>query len=383
MDYELMHKNRPVALLDINDAGYILGIKTVSHIEHMPPGTVYEDEANLEDLRKWWRGRSIPATRTGIRRFLDSLHIADSETLLTKSLGLSLSDQYWIRNDPATRWEDVNFFQNPFSPDIGNILFGAQISGELDMSSPDNTSDGVMRKRWAIIDGERCLIKSCIEMAMQEPFNEVIASMLMESQGMLHTEYRLEWVDGYPCSVCRDFITEDVELVTAARVVDTFVSTVCGSYRDEYARICRELGVDPRLEQMDLIDAVMMNTDRHLGNYGLIRDADTLEYLGPAPIYDTGTSLMCRSPTENIVGAVPSMAEGIMKDERVAGKDLGWVDIDAMRATIPCIEELLRSGAARLEGRGLSRMRADALVSVLEKRMDGLENLIRSSCPRR
>lgn len=247
------------------------------------------------------------------------------------------------------------------------------------MSSPDNTSDGVMRKRWAIIDGDRCLIKSCTEMAMQEPFNEVMASILMESIGIPHTEYRLEWIDGYPCSVCRDFVNGDTELVTAARVVDSFVSTISGSYREEYARICESLGIDARLEQMDLIDAVMMNTDRHLGNYGLIRDADTLEYIGPAPIYDTGTSLMCKAPTENIIGMMHSMTADLKSDRRVAGRDLEWVDIDAMRGTLPRIEELLRSGAERLDGSGLSLMRADALVSVLDARIDGLEELVRPS----
>lgn len=379
MDYELMHRNRSVALLSINDDGFISEIKSVSSIDHMPPGTVYESKADLDDLKKWWNSRSIPATRSGIRTFLDSLHIMDSRTLLTKSLGLSLSDQYWIRSSPATNWEDVNFFQNTFSPDIGNILFGAPVSGELDMSSPDNTSDGVMRKRWAIIDGDRCLIKSCTEMAMQEPFNEVIASMLMESLGIPHTEYRLEWIDGYPCSVCKDFVNGDTELVTAARVVDSFVSTINGSYREEYACICESLGIDARLGQMDLIDAVMMNTDRHLGNYGLIRDADTLEYIGPAPIYDTGTSLMCKAPTEDIIEKIPSMTTDLKSDRRVSGRDLEWVDIDAMRGTLPRIEELLRSGAERPDRRGPSAMRADALVSVLGARIDGLEELIRTS----
>ena len=321
MRYELMHKNRSVALLSINDDGYIIGIESVSCIDHMPPGTVHEDTVDLDGLRKWWNGRSIPATRTGITTFLESLRFFDSKTLLTRSLGLSLSDQYWIRSDPAIRWEDVNFFRNPFSPDIGNILFGAPVSSELDMSSPDNTSDGVMRKRWAVMDGDRCLIKSCTEMAMQEPFNEVIASMLMESLQIPHTEYRLEWIDGYPCSVCKDFVDEDTELVTAARVVDSFVPMISGSYREEYARICKNLGMDAHLEEMDLIDAVMMNTDRHLGNYGLIRDADTLEYVGPAPIYDTGTSLMCRTPTENIIGMLPSMTTDLENDREKPGMD--------------------------------------------------------------
>ena len=111
----------------------------------------------------------------------------------------------------------------------------------------------------------------------------------------------------------------------------------------------------------------------------MIRDAETLEYLGPAPIYDTGTSLMCRTATENIVGAIPSMADDISKDGRISGRDLRWVDTDAMRDTLPAIEKLLRTGAERLDGRGLPPMRADALVSVLDSRIDGLEKLIHSS----
>lgn len=71
------------------------------------------------------------------------------------------------------------------------------------------------------------------------------------------------------------------------------------------------------MARMTLIDHVMMNTDRHLGNYGLIRDADTLEWLGPAPIYDNGTSLMCRSSMERILASIPHAND----DMRMEGID--------------------------------------------------------------
>jgi hypothetical protein len=35
----------------------------------------------------------------------------------------------------------------------------------------------------------------------------------------------------------------------------------------------------------------MENTDRHFGNFGAIRNVETLEWVGPAPVFDTGTSL--------------------------------------------------------------------------------------------
>jgi hypothetical protein len=36
----------------------------------------------------------------------------------------------------------------------------------------------------------------------------------------------------------------------------------------------------------------MANTDRHLRNFGFLRNPDTLEWLGIAPIFDTERSLL-------------------------------------------------------------------------------------------
>ena len=33
-------------------------------------------------------------------------------------------------------------------------------------------------------------------------------------------------------------------------------------------------------------DYILANTDRHLGNFGFLRDSETLEWKGLAPIYD-------------------------------------------------------------------------------------------------
>ena len=61
MECELMHKGEPVAVLDIGKGGHILGITNVVCIEHMPPGTVYDGEADPDDLRGASSGiRSLP-----------------------------------------------------------------------------------------------------------------------------------------------------------------------------------------------------------------------------------------------------------------------------------------------------------------------------------
>ena len=192
MEHELMHGYTPVAVVTIDDDGYLIGIASVSEPDHLPVGTLAGGEASVVRLRRWWSGRSIPANRQGIRHLLDSLGIPCTNSLPLDSMGLNLSDQYWIRPCGShIQWDDVNFFRNAFSPDIGSLLFGGTATAGTDRRSPDNTTDGVQRKRWIIRDGVRSLIKSGSEPYMQEPFNEVIATILMDSNGISNAGYSL------------------------------------------------------------------------------------------------------------------------------------------------------------------------------------------------
>ena len=42
---------------------------------------------------------------------------------------------------------------------------------------------------------------------------------------------------------------------------------------------------------MILTDFIISNTDRHLNNFGILRDGDTLEFVSMAPIFDSGNSM--------------------------------------------------------------------------------------------
>ena len=41
---------------------------------------------------------------------------------------------------------------------------------------------------------------------------------------------------------------------------------------------------------MTVIDRIMVNQDRHLGNCGFLRNVNTGEYIGPAPLFDFGNA---------------------------------------------------------------------------------------------
>lgn len=45
------------------------------------------------------------------------------------------------------------------------------------------------------------------------------------------------------------------------------------------------------LQKMFILDYIMLNEDRHLNNFGVIRDVKTLEWKQICPIFDTGRSM--------------------------------------------------------------------------------------------
>ena len=298
--YTLMHKNVAVADIDIDETlGGISNIRNIISKEHLPVGVVRMQRQNETVDRyafnQWWTGRSIPASRMGLSDMLDTLGIVSSNMLLTKCLGLSLSDHYWIKPyGSEMTWEGVNFFDNDFSDDIGNLLFGTndKHSG-FDLSSPDNTSDGNLKKRWKSIDGKRCLLKSGSNPYSQQTFNEVIASRIMDRLDIDHVPYSVTWINDEPYSVCEDFVTKDTELISAWRVLQLRTKANHESEYLHYVNICKDLGIDivPALDRMIVLDYIIANEDRHFNNFGLLRNANTLEWLGAAPIFDSGTSL--------------------------------------------------------------------------------------------
>ncbi|MCD7865993.1 MAG: HipA domain-containing protein [Clostridiales bacterium] len=298
LKYILMHKRIRVAELELDNAtGFIQKIGTIYAPEHLPVGIpVRKTVTDRAALNKWWTDRSIPASRSGVRNALETLEISSTKLLLVRCYGLSLSDQYWIC--PAgsdLTWDSINFFDNNFSDDVGDVLFGAEkkVDG-LNFSSPDNTSDGNLKKRWKIINGKRCLVKGGSNPFRQQPFNEVIASEIMKRLGIPHVPYTVIWSNGAPYSVCEDFITENTELIPAWRILKTQKKNNSTSVYRHFINCCETLGIRdtvPYLDRMIVLDYIIANEDRHLNNFGVIRNAETLKWLGFAPIYDSGSSL--------------------------------------------------------------------------------------------
>jgi len=214
-----MYSSTKIFLLFVfqfNDDYRISKILKEENISYAPYGLIQQGGIDIFRLNDWWQNRSIPASRKNLTLLLEKYNISNKFELIKRSYGLSLSDQYWIKPENLyIEWKQVNFFDNEFSDDIGKILFESYHSKNIQFNSPDNTSDGNLPKAWKIIDNKRVLLKKGSEPFFQEPFNEVIASLIAEKLNIPHTQTKLMNNGGEFYSVSEDFINSDSELVSA------------------------------------------------------------------------------------------------------------------------------------------------------------------------
>ena len=388
MKCTLMHRRVEVAKLELDDeTGIIQKIESVMSAEHLPVGVpVKNGIADRHELNKWWADRSIPASRSGVREALEALNLTDTKVLLIRCFGLSLSDQYWICPEgTGLTWEKINFFDNPFSDDMGDVLFGKPKKNEdFDFSSPDNTSDGYLKKRWKIANGKRCLIKGGSNLERQQPFNEVIASKIMDRLGIDHVPYNIIWEDGEPYSVCEDFVTRDTELISAWRIMQTQKKDNSTSVYQHFVNCCKALGapgVVPALDRMIVLDYIIANEDRHLNNFGLLRNAETLEWLGFAPIYDSGSSLgynslLSQIHTEKNITCKPFKRRHEEQLKLVTSFD--WIDFSKLSDAGDMVREVFSDPQAK---ELISENRKEAIAQMVERHIESLQTIAESHAP--
>lgn len=300
MKCTLMNKNTEVLVAEYDaELSAFTKIYEVKNIDYAPliiKNTYLKDKNIRTELTDWFVGRGIPSFRDDLDLLLAKLGVTTAKELLDKAFGLSLSDQYWIKPfDTNIYYKDINFFEHDFKDtDFTNAIFSNSndYSTKLSLISPNNTTDGRLKKTWIIENNKRYLLKGGYKNEVMQPFNEVLASMVCERLDFYHTKYELITISDKIVSKCECFINENTELITAHQILHNNCDKA-NAYL-EYIKILESHGIKDareRIEDMFILDFLIMNEDRHLNNFGIIRDVNTLKWLDVAPLYDNGQSL--------------------------------------------------------------------------------------------
>ena len=208
------------------------------------------------------------------------------DELVQRNLGLSLSDQYWIRpQGSGLAWEDINFFNNAFD-DVSLSIASFAPEGKAAAAKPDNTSDGNLQKYWTCEGGRRILHKAGAHLN-QEPYNELVATALHRRilNASDFVPYSLEGTGTSALSICDVFLTDEEEYVPAFYVNQYANAGERLADYERYVANCEELGVTgvkDALDRMIVCDDIIANYDRHWRNFGLVRNVNSLA-CRPAP----------------------------------------------------------------------------------------------------
>ena len=302
-EFFLMHKDIPLCLMEITDDGGIARIRRIpENAEHFPLG----GQMNDIKFHEWWRDRAIPKTRNGAKSALQRLGYTSTENALVNNLALSLTDCYWIRpRGSEVSWQEINLFANDFVDTFGEITLNADYPIDLRNRTRFNcaTSKGELRKKWCIADdGKRYMVKGNYGESYQQSLNEIFASRLHRQQNFKnYTEYYPVKLtvegnrEGLGC-MCYDFCSENMEAIPAWELLQTRKLRQNESFFYPLKEVCLTLGMDEAdftefIEYQILTDFLISNTDRHMNNIAVLRNPDTLQLLGFAPIFDSGNSM--------------------------------------------------------------------------------------------
>ncbi|MGN0338327.1 MAG: hypothetical protein ACI4EE_12615 [Lachnospiraceae bacterium] len=297
MLYVLKRRDDIVTVIDFLEDGTIYKF----HQELVNPELAPLHDADNHDwLKQWWKRRAVPVGQGHIRQLLERKGLLGPEDYLLKNLGLSLTDYYWISPlDSGLTWKDVNLFENEFHEDI-LIGQGKEENKGIPHYTPNSSLQGSLEKCWTILDGERGMIKGNRDQFSSESINEVIATKLHELQGFAnYTEYKLIKINGkeydYGC-YSKLFTSTEKELITAYDVVSSEKQPNDISPFEHFIRVSGRNGMDVEqlqayMDYMIMSDFVLSGRDRHLSNVAILRDAESLRFISPAPIYDSGKSL--------------------------------------------------------------------------------------------
>ena len=245
-------------------------------------------------LSRWIRHRTIPKNRAYVHALLAKcgLNLNRPMSIIAVCKGLSLNDSYWVVEEGFEgSFDKYNLYENRFSQILGLVAFtgyGSSNRTSLE-SSPEFTTNGMLPKCWRRVNGKVMLYKGGTSGASNtgnEPYSEYYAAQVAQAMGIDAIEYGLSQWKGVLCSTCELFTSKDYAYMPIGHIVTEGGFAAVFDYYQQLGEAFVQA-----LRDMLVFDAVVCNTDRHFGNFGLMIDNATNTIARPAPLFDHGNSL--------------------------------------------------------------------------------------------
>lgn len=310
--YVLMHKDVPVLTAEYSPLQHeFKEVFEVIHEEHLPIGCRKHGELSLHRLNYWYIRRSIPGYRVSLSTLMQRLEVSHPMDLVEYTHAVSVSDTYWLKKESEDlTWKDVSFFSRSFDEyGFGCAMFATQADVDplTAKITPNSNTAGFHRKAWFHREDGLYLLKGGYPLYQMEPVNEWLAYTLGKALNLNVLPYETEIYENALVSVCPCMTDENTDLVTAEMILMDADASKDELQLDAYINALTKHGITDakkKVSEQMLLDYILMNTDRHSQNMGILVDANTNSWIDTTPIFDTGTCLGCLVGDEEILDEV-------------------------------------------------------------------------------
>ena len=358
----------------------------VNSIHKLPP--------KFKDITSFLESRTIITHRAEILESLRELGIHKRFDLLLFNYGVSLVDTLWIKRcTDSMSWKVVSPYTKERIFSMSWFLHDSKLNlREFEECRPEYSTNGNFPKCWITRGTEHILVKCGTSRAYNsglEPFSEIYAMQAENALGFANqrVEYRLFPLDysayksNYKMGTllkntidtevlptirfateCKAFTSDKTGFVSAAELgLNSYEETL------EYAK---KFGKEEKIAKQFILDGLIVNTDRHLGNIGFLYDNDTFEIMDAAPVFDNNISLLCYW-VEQLDGAAMEYVASCTSKLGMSFQELGKYGL----SYVPSLSTELKNIAGcfefqNVEGINFKKERLEVLGKVVRKQAE-------------
>lgn len=290
--YELMHRDKIVAVINTKT-----GYNKIENAAFMPYSLYLEDVTgvdtaieNINNFYYWCATRLLSLDRKYAKELLNS--IGARQALTDRDRGnialsyrcLSLRDLYWVREQGETvLFRSVDLYRHSLNNALVDIaLKGKNLTiNNSSLIASDLSTNGLFPKAWLRTNNGFVLLKDGGQSVV---YREYLASELAKCFTTDSLEYRLSNYQGDPVTEC-DIITSLDYSIVAMEDFEIYCTNNDINLHDYVKKLD---AVNYYL--MNIIDYLVGNTDRHMGNWGLLINNKTNKPIKLYPLMDFNKS---------------------------------------------------------------------------------------------
>lgn len=301
-------------------------------------GSIQDSVRYLETFKDFLANRTLNPSRDNAKAILNSVNLpqsmktAERIQITLACNALTMTDNFWVTDENDTRtFQEVNLRNNHLKDAAYAIaVLGVNASATKEIMEPDISTNGMFPKTWYRDSSGIELWKTDRYMNNVNTRAEREVSKLLDFTNVSHVHYDGFQRDGRFLVKCKCLATDEYSVIDAFALKDwcshvgiDFLGYLEEHYLTDLAKMC-------------VIDYVVANTDRHLGNINFFVDNSTNRVCGMTPLFDHNQSLVADNLGTSVDDLVYSLTDSSMLQTAIKYFRFSELEIDIEKFPLKC-----------------------------------------------